>query len=51
MVAALLLTIVLTLLRRGGFRSIRQGLRWLAYKIPEMLTLGGVVTTTGATWS
>jgi len=31
-------------LRRGGYRSIRQGLRELAYDIQRMLALGGVTT-------
>jgi hypothetical protein len=34
----------MNLLRRGGYRSIRQGLRDLAYDIKEMLALGGVKT-------
>jgi hypothetical protein len=38
----------MNLLRRGGYRSIRQGLRELSYDIKEMLALGGV-TTPGAT--
>ena len=42
-------TAVMNLLRRGGYRSIRQGLRELAYDIPGILALGGVATTTGAT--
>ncbi|MFN9660156.1 MAG: transposase, partial [Cyanobacteriota bacterium] len=41
-VFALLRTIVMNLLRRGGDRSIRQGLRELAYDIKGMLALGGV---------
>jgi len=32
----------MNLLRRGGYRSIRQGLRELAYDIMGMLALGGV---------
>jgi hypothetical protein len=32
------------LLRRGGYSSIRQGLRELAYDIQGMLALGGVAT-------
>ena len=32
----------MNLLRRGGYRSIRQGLRELAYDIQGMLALGGV---------
>ena len=43
-VFALLRTIVMNLLRRGGYRSIRQGLRELAYDIQGMLALGGVAT-------
>jgi len=31
-------------LRRGGYRSIRQGLRELAYEIEGILALGGVPT-------
>ena len=46
-VFAFLRTIVMNLLRRGGYRSIRQGLRELAYDIPGMLALGGVATTAG----
>jgi hypothetical protein len=34
----------MNLLRRGGYRSIRQGLRELAYDVQEMLALGGVTT-------
>ena len=41
---AFLRTIVMNLLRRGGYRSIRQGLRELAYDIQGMLALGGVLT-------
>lgn len=41
-VFAFLRTIVMNLLRRGGYRSIRQGLRELAYDIKGMLALGGV---------
>jgi hypothetical protein len=37
-------TVVMNLLRRGGYRSIRQGLRELAYDIKGMLALGGVRT-------
>ena len=32
----------MNLLRRGGYRSIRQGPRKLAYDIKGMLALGGV---------
>ena len=35
-------TIVMNLLRRAGYRSIRRGLRKLAYDIPGMLAMGGV---------
>ena len=35
-------TVVMNLLRRGGYRSIRQGFRELAYDIKGMLALGGV---------
>ena len=48
-VFALLRTIVMNLLRRGGYRSIRQGLRELAYDIQGMLELGGVATRPGST--
>ena len=43
-VFAFLRTIVMNLLRRGGYRSIRQGLRDLAYDIKGMLALGGMAT-------
>lgn len=43
-VFAFLRTIVMNLLRRGGYRSIRQGLRELAYEIKGMLALGRVTT-------
>ena len=43
-VFSFLRTIVMNLLRRGGYRSIRQGLRELAYDIKGMLALGGVAT-------
>ena len=45
---AFLRTIVMNLLRRSGYRSIRQGFRELAYDIKGMLALG-VVTMAGAT--
>ena len=48
-VFAFLRTIVMNLLRRGGYRSIRQGLRELAYDIQGMLELGGVATRPGST--
>jgi hypothetical protein len=41
-VFSLLRTVVMNLLRRGGYRSIRQGLRALAHDIKGMLALGGV---------
>ena len=41
-VFAFLRTVVMNLLRRGGYRSIRQGVRELAYDIQGMLALGGV---------
>jgi predicted transposase YbfD/YdcC len=47
-VVAFLRTIVMNLLRRGGYRSIRQGLRELAYDIPGMLALGGVASRAGS---
>ncbi|MFM8277519.1 MAG: ISAs1 family transposase [Cyanobium sp.] len=39
---AFLRTVVINLLRHGGYRSIRQGFRELAYDIQGMLALGGV---------
>ena len=41
-VFSFLRTIVMNLLRSGGYRSIRRGLRKLAYDIKGMLALGGV---------
>ncbi len=41
-VFSFLRTVVMNLLRRGGYRSIRQDLRELAYDIKGMLGLGGV---------
>ncbi len=38
-------TVVMQLLRQGGYRSLRLGLRELAYAIKGMLALGGVTTT------
>ncbi len=35
---------MINLLRRGGYRSISQGLRELAYDIKGILALGGVAT-------
>jgi hypothetical protein len=37
------------LLRRGAYRSIRQGLRELAYALQEMLALGGVASRVSPT--
>jgi hypothetical protein len=48
-VFSFLRTVVMTLLRRGGYRSIRQGLRELAYDIKGMLALGGVTTPDATT--
>ena len=48
-VFSFLRTVVMNLLRRGGYRSIRQGLRELAYDIKGMLALGGVATTQSST--
>ncbi len=48
-VVSFLRTVVMNLLRRGGYRSIRQGFRELAYDIKEMLALGGVMTHQGTT--
>lgn len=46
-----LCTIVKNLLRRGGYLSIRQGLRKLTYDIKGMLALGGVTTVNAPTRS
>ncbi len=46
---AFLRTIVMNLLRRGGYRSIRQGLRELAYDIQGMVALGGVASRVSST--
>ena len=43
-VCSFLRTVAMNLLRRGGYRSIRQGLRELANDIKGMLALGGVAT-------
>lgn len=43
MVFYFLRTIVMNLLRRGVYRSIRQGFRELAYDINGMLAVGGVI--------
>ena len=48
-VFSFLRTIVMNLLRRGGYRSIRQGFRDLAYDIKGMLALGGVTAAAGTT--
>ena len=41
-VFSLLRPVVMNLLRRGGYRSIRRGLRTLSHDIKGMLRLGGV---------
>jgi predicted transposase YbfD/YdcC len=41
-VFSFLRTVVMILLRRGGYRSIRCGLRALAHDIKGMLALGGI---------
>ena len=41
-VFSFLRTVVMNLLRRGGYRSIHRGLRALAHDIKGMLRLGGV---------
>jgi hypothetical protein len=46
-VFAFLRTVVMNLLPRGGYRSIRQGFRELAYNIEGMLALGGVAMAPG----
>ena len=43
-VFSFLRTVVMDLLRRGGYRSIRKGLRELAYNTKAMLALRGVAT-------
>ena len=48
-VFSLLRTIAMNLLRLGGYRSIRHGLRELAYDIKGMLALGGVTTAAATT--
>ena len=50
-VFAFLRTIVMNLLRRAGYRSIRQGLRELAYDIKGMLALGEVAAPARTTES
>jgi len=44
-----LLLVVMNLLRRGGYRSIRRGLRTLAHDIKGMLVLGGVQAAENST--
>jgi hypothetical protein len=46
-VFAFLRTVVMNLLRCGGYRSIRQGFRELAYNIEGMLALGGIAMAPG----
>ena len=46
---SLLRTVVMNLLRRGGYRSIRRGLRALAHDIKGMLALGGVQVAQNST--
>ncbi len=48
-VFSFLRTILMNLLRRGGDRSIRQGLRELAHDIQGMLSLGSVASRVGST--
>ena len=48
---AFLRTVVMNLMRRGGYRSIRQGFRELAYDIQGTLALGGVHTATSSAGS
>ena len=43
-VFSFLRTVAMNLLRRVGYRSIRQGLRELAYGMKGMLSLGGIQT-------
>jgi predicted transposase YbfD/YdcC len=43
-VISFLRTVMLNLLRRGDYRSLRKGFRELAYNIKRMLALGGVTT-------
>ena len=47
-VFAFLRTVVMHMLRDGGYRSIRHGFRELAYDIKGILALGGM-TMAGAT--
>jgi len=44
-------TVVMNLLSRGGYRSICQGFRELAYDIKVMMALGGVASLAGSTGS
>ena len=48
-VVAFLRTVVMNLLRRGGYRSIRQGLRELPYNIKGLLALGALTGAATAT--
>ena len=48
-VFSFLRTIVMNLLRGGGYRSMRRGLRKLAHNIEGMLALGGVEIADGET--
>jgi hypothetical protein len=49
-VFAFLRTVVMNLLRRGGYRSIRQRFRELAYDIQGMPALGGVAAAPEVPW-
>ncbi len=40
-IVSFLRTVVMNLLRRSGYRSVRRGIRELAYDIKGMLALGG----------
>jgi hypothetical protein len=46
-VLSFLRTVAMNLLRRAGYRSIRQGFRELAYDIQGMLALGDVAVPAG----
>ena len=48
-VFSFLRTVVMNLLRRGGYRSIRRGLRALSHDIRGMLALGGVQVAENST--
>jgi hypothetical protein len=50
-VLAFLHNIVMSLLRGGGYRSIRQGFEKFAYELKGMLALGDVTTAFCRTWS